>query len=110
MAFWAIAFAGSCPAKGRCGAPIEPMLVFIVLHWLVVGFVIKKNLTVAKWMMVFTGVVPFFSMGFVYYYSSEDMYQYLNIYSVYLFVFGLVYTAYLFFSREVREYERNKNT
>lgn len=72
-------------------------------HWCIVGFIIKRNLPLARWLLIGFGVIPFLTslyLSFV----SEWYATYSSVISGYLFIFGVLFTAYIWLSSEVKTY------
>ena len=89
--------------KGNCGAPLTEFSLIMLSHWCIVGFIIKRNLPLARWLMVIFGVLPFFAS--LYLAVISDWYAtYAFVITGYLFVFGVLFPLYIGLSPSVKAY------
>lgn len=107
-----IAALGGCSWKGACGAPVMEFGVLVFFHWLIVAAVMKQSIRLARWLLFIFGVIPFSIVLLMLVFStvadsvSVSAPAYSYIITGYLFIFGALFPAYLFFSKGVAEYEK----
>lgn len=102
--YFIMAAVANCPLKGSCD--ISPFLVLVIAHWIAVGFVLKRSLTIAKWLMVLFGTLPLLGLSYQGL-THKLMNPIFWITEVYLFIFCGLFTAYLWLSSEVKRYLQN---
>ena len=101
-----LAAIGDCGWKGRCGAPLTEFSLIMISHWIVVGLVIRRSILLAKWLMLVFGCIPF--VGSILLGVYEPRYQsYFWVVTAYLFIFGILFTAYIWFSPAVHRYAQS---
>ena len=93
-----------CSLKGCVPVLVLPLGVFAVVHCLAVGFILKYSHLIAKWVMLITGVFPFFYFLNVVYKSDYWFEPTIIILGCYLLIFGLMFTGYIWFNANLKKY------
>lgn len=99
----ALAAIGECGWRGSCGAPLAEFSFVMLSHWVVVGLIVRRSIFLAKWLMLVFGCVPFVGSIFLGIFEPQ-YYKYFWVITTYLFVFGILFTAYIWFSPAVHKY------
>ncbi|GEM_PF-4620292 len=99
----ALASLGQCGWRGACDAPLAEFMSLMVLHWVIIGFVLKRSVALARLLMLPLGVLPFLLVIFGRQAVGLSS-SYAGVIGVYLLLFGVCFTAYLFLSPEVQRY------
>lgn len=85
-----LAALAGCSAKSVCGAPLGPFSILMIVHWIIVGLVLKRHFLAAKWLLVIFVTIPFIALmalGFPYDFYSTSFW----LIALYLFVFGVLF-------------------
>lgn len=101
-----IAALGGCGWKGACSAPVVEFSILMLLHWIIVAAIMKNSIAIARWLLIISGVIPLILISTLHILFSESDPSYLMLIVGYLLIFGIIFPAYLFFSKEVAEYEK----
>ena len=103
VVFFTMSVMAGCKAKGFCNAPLAEFTLLVVTHWVIVGFVLKRNLLLAKWLLIAFGSIPFLALSY-FGIVHGAMGKIFWAVEVYLFFVGVLFCGYVWFSSEVKKY------
>ena len=99
-----LAVQGGCGWRGSCHAPIAPFLPVLVSHWVIIGLVMNKSVRAARILLLVFGALPFIALSLLKGEIGPRYQEYVPVVYWYLFIFGVVFSVYLFTSKEVMKY------
>ena len=95
---------GGCGWRGPCRAPTTEFSIIVISHWIIIGLIFHRSVKTAKWLMVLFGTIPFCFLLWNFINNPNFATPYWRVIGTYLFLFGVLFPTYLFFSKKVTAY------